>query len=135
MDDELSDQWSRSEPNQDEKFSVNMHKRLSALKLVDNKTQLEILVKENVQVARKICVEMEIQANIDSPGKDKELRMQCQLDNLKKDFGQQKSNNKSSLELIRELTMEFLCLGPLNKTDRDKYASRINAAQQKVGSF
>ncbi|MES3008521.1 MAG: DUF349 domain-containing protein [Pseudomonadota bacterium] len=86
--------------------------------------------KDNEDKAREVCIAAEIHAGIDSPDADKPLRMQIQLKQLKNSFGNRAS--KSGAQLVTELEMQLMCIGPMDNASRKNYEKRITKAKEKL---
>ena len=85
--------------------------------------------RDNEEKAREICIAAEINAALDSPAEDKALRMTVQLKQLKNSFGKA---NKSGAQLLNELELQLLCLGPLDAASRASFEQRLGVAKGKV---
>ena len=86
--------------------------------------------KDNEDKARELCIAAEIHASIDSPDTDKPLRLQVQLKQLKSSFG--KGGNKSGAQLVSDLEMQLLCIGPMDSATRKNCEKRIAKAKEKL---
>ena len=86
--------------------------------------------RDNEDKARELCISAEIHAGIDSPDADKALRMQVQLKQLKSSFG--KGSGKSPAQLVADLEMQLLCLGPLDGAVRAGFEARVGKARAKL---
>jgi hypothetical protein len=96
--------------------------------------KLQKLAVDNDTIARELCVEMEIEAGVDSPAQDKALRMKIQLNHLKHDFGQTRNAGKSKIQLINELEMQLLCTGPLDPATRAALQLRTGSIKAKLSN-
>lgn len=86
--------------------------------------------RDNEDKARELCIAAEIHAGIDSPDADKPLRMQVQLKQLKSSFG--RGGSKSGAQLVSELEMQLLCIGPMDSATRKNCEKRIAKAKEKL---
>ena len=86
--------------------------------------------KDNEDKARELCIAAEIHAGIDSPDADKPLRMQVQLKQLKSSFGSRAA--KSGAQLVNDLEMQLLCIGPIDSAARKSCENRIGKAKEKL---
>ena len=130
---ELREQWQAFDAISEPELEQKMEKRFKLLS--QNSADLNKLQKisnDNDTAARELCVEMEIQAGVDSPAQDKALRMMIQLNHLKHDFGQTRNAGKSKLQLIKELEMQLLCTGPLDPATRAALQLRTSSIKAKV---
>lgn len=128
--DALSEQWRALGKLADLMQDQSLEQRFHALSQgVDTKV-LKRHAKDNEDKARELCISAEIHAAIDSPDADKSLRMQVQLMQLKSSFG--KGNGKSPAQLVADLEMQLLCLGPLDSAVRTGFDDRVAKARAKL---
>jgi exonuclease SbcC len=86
--------------------------------------------RDNEDKARELCISAEIHAGIDSPDADRALRLQVQLQQLKSSFG--KGSGKSPAQLVADLDMQLLCLGPLDAAVRSDFEARMAKARARL---
>jgi hypothetical protein len=116
----------------DASLTTILDKRLDALLNANAASDLEKLSSEAAQQARKLCTELEISANVETPTADQPLRMQLQLEQLKAVFGQAKRSAADVIKHSRDEQLRLQCLGPLSKAQRDALNERFDAAAAKL---
>ena len=116
----------------DASLTTILDKRLDALLNANAASDLEKLSNEAAQQARKLCTELEISANVETPSADQPLRMQLQLEQLKAVFGQAKRSAADVIKHSRDEQLRLHCLGPLSKAQRDALNERFDAAAAKL---
>jgi len=132
---ELREQWQAFDAISEPALEQKLEKRFKLLAQHSADTnKLQKLSADNDTIARELCVEMEIQAGMDSPAQDKALRMKIQLNHLKHGFGQNRNAGKSKIQLINELEMQLLCTGPLDPATRSALQLRTSSIKAKLGS-
>jgi DNA repair protein SbcC/Rad50 len=132
---DLKTQWQELDTISDTELQQRMEKRFKLLcQNYADPGKLQKLSAENDTAARELCVEMEIQAGMDSPAQDKALRMKIQLNHLKHDFGHNRKVGKSKSQLITELELQLLCIGPLDPATRAALHLRTNSIKTRINS-
>ncbi len=132
---QLRGHWQAFDAISEPELEQKMEKRFKLLcQNSADLTRLKKLSADNDTIARELCVEMEIQAGVDSPAQDKALRMKIQLNHLKHDFGQTRHAGKSKMQLINELEMQLLCTGPLDPATRTALHLRTGSIKAKLSS-
>lgn len=86
---------------------------------------LRQVARDNAGQARALCIELEIQAGLDSPAEDKALRMQRQLEHLKQGLGQGLADAATRSQRLGETITALLCMGPLSADDRKTFEQRL----------
>ncbi len=81
---------------------------------------------------RKLCVETEIRAGVDSPNEDQSLRMELQLAQLQDGFGQSRPTNKENIAYARKVRLQKLCIGPVSPAIRDDMRKRLDEAVNRL---
>ena len=86
----------------------------------------------NLDLAESLCVQIEILAGIDSPPHAQQRRMEYQVARLNRELSQGLKETRSPDEQLREIQIDWYCLGalPANSTDLD---TRFNHAEVKLG--
>ena len=128
--DALNDQWQDLGNLSDLKQEQTLEQRFHALCTGVDSRILKKQAKDNADKAREICISAEIHASIDSPDADKALRMQVQLLQLKNSFGSRGA--KSPQQLVSDLEMQLMCLGPIEKNVRNACMARLTKAKNKL---
>lgn len=126
------DTWAALGQPDSEQLSALLNTRLKALKQAKNAEALVQLGKDAEQAARRLCTEIEISANSETPPEDKALRMQLQLEQLKAAFGQAKKSAAEVMRHAREEELRLQCLGPLPSELRTALLKRFAAAAAKL---
>lgn len=103
--------------------------RLKALQSIDPAAANHALLAENAEKLRELCLRLEIGAGVDSPAEDKEYRMQFQIARFNKGAGQRDSR-LSPAELLEQLQIEWLGIGPVSAAERQRYANRFRRVVQ-----
>jgi len=128
--DALGEQWQALGKLADVLQDQALEQRFHALTHGVDAKVLKKHARDNEDKARELCISAEIHAGIDSPDADKALRMQVQLKQLKSSFG--KGSGKSPAQLVADLEMQLLCLGPLDGAVRAGFEARVAKARAKL---
>jgi hypothetical protein len=128
--DALGEQWQGLGRLADLLQDQSLEQRFHALTHGVDAKVLKKHARDNEDKARELCISAEIHAGIDSPDADKALRMQVQLKQLKSSFG--KGSGKSPAQLVADLEMQLLCLGPLDGAVRAGFEARVGKARAKL---
>ena len=86
-----SEDWKTLTKPDDDSFTAILDARLASLLKATKAADLDKLSSEAAISAARLCTELEISANVDTPSADQALRMQLQLEQLKAVFGQAKA--------------------------------------------
>lgn len=127
------DAWKEMERPDDRTLLDILEGRLSALNNAKDAKSLNKLSKDAELEARRLCTELEINANTETPSGDQALRMQLQLEQLKNAFGQAKQSMSDIIKHARDEQLRLHCLGPLPKELREQLQMRFEAAAAKLG--
>lgn len=122
----LKQRWESTALPSDGEEPAALRKRFE--QLTDDKTTADTLQKtarDNAGEARVLCIELEIQAGLDSPPEDKALRMQRQLEHLKQGLGQGLADAATRSQRLGETMTALLCMGPLSAEDRKAFEQRL----------
>ena len=87
--------------------------------------QFNQLAQEAQALLRKLCVESEIRAGLESPADDQSLRMKLQLEQLQDGFGQSRPSSKENIAYSRKLSLQQYCIGPISKDEREALRNRL----------
>lgn len=101
-----------------------LQQRFEQLENADAVT-LKQLASDNAEQARVLCIELEIQAGLDSPAEDRPLRMQRQLEHLKQGLGQGLTDAATRSQKLGDTLITLLCMGPLTSADRQAFDKRL----------
>ncbi len=124
--------WRAQVRPDDTSLTTILDKRLDSLLNANAASDLEKLSSEAAQQARRLCTELEISANVETPSADQPLRMQLQLEQLKAVFGQAKRSAADVIKLSRDEQLRLKCLGPLPKAQREELNARFDVAAAKL---
>jgi len=109
-----------------------LQKRLQSYKNIETRAQLEEVATKAEHAFRRLCIELEIRAGIESPAEDQAARMEIQLQQLKDVFGHAKPNAKQNAKFVFDLEMRSLCIGPLEPKTSSALQDRLQAAIAKL---
>lgn len=126
----LSEQWQGFGKLADVLQDQALEQRFHALTHGVDAKVLKRHARDNEDKARELCISAEIHAGIDSPDADRALRLQVQLQQLKSSFG--KGSGKSPAQLVADLDMQLLCLGPLDASVRSAFEARMAKARARL---
>lgn len=85
------------------------------------------------QELRRLCIKAEIRAGADSPQADQSTRMQIQLEQLQKGFGQSRPTAQENLRYAQHTEMLARCIGPLDAQQRAGLQARLQQVLQRLG--
>jgi exonuclease SbcC len=128
--DAVTEQWQGLGKLADVLQDQALEQRFHALTHAVDAKVLKRHAKDNEEKARELCISAEIHAGIDSPDADRALRLQVQLQQLKSSFG--KGSGKSPAQLVADLDMQLLCLGPLDAAVRSAFEARMAKARARL---
>lgn len=124
--------WEQLESSGNPQYENVLLERLQKTVNADSLKDLQVLTTECEAKARALCIELEILANIDTPKEDQPLRMQIQLDQLKKGFGQSKPDRKENIKYAMDVELQSFCLGPLEEKIQQELSQRLDSAIKKL---
>ena len=123
----------RSHDNLDTQILTLLQARVG--KLTDSKDIADY--HEAVELAgqqlKLLCIEAEIRTGSESPETDKAQRMEIQLKQLKKGFGQRQPDRESDLKFIQQSRMKCLCIGPVSEQDKLDFNKRLEKSLGLLG--
>ena len=105
--------WEQLPPAADEIRGDEMSHRLEALCEAQQLDKLKSLSSDCEKQQRRICVQLEIDADVNSPREEQSLRMELQLQQLASGFGKRGPDLKQTAQKAREAEIGLLCAGPL----------------------
>ncbi len=100
------------------------------------KKQLSASVIENTNTTerRLLCIRAEILADLETPSADHSLRMEYQVQQLTKGFGQGGGQVfKNGREALQAMLLEWIDIGPIKDEDYQSLKARINLCRKKIG--
>lgn len=124
--------WKALTRPDDNSFTAILEARLASLLKLTKAAELDKLSSEAASSARRLCTELEISANVDTPSADQALRMQLQLEQLKAVFGQAKRSAADVIKHSRVEQLRLQCLGPLSPEKRKELRERFDVAAAKL---
>lgn len=127
-----SEDWKALTKPDDDSFTAILDARLASLLKATKAADLDKLSNEAAISAARLCTELEISANVDTPSADQELRMQLQLEQLKAVFGQAKRSTADVIKHSRDEQLRLQCLGPLSPEKRKELRERFDVAAAKL---
>lgn len=118
---------------QDDEAVTALTEQVTSLKLAAKETLLQRLANLTSVTAadnaaeqmKKLCIQAEILANLDSPAEDQAERMQLQVARLQQGMGQA---NQSTIEQAQSLLTQWLSLSAIKPADKSVQQSRFVAA-------
>jgi exonuclease SbcC len=125
--------WKGMERPDDVALVKVLEARLDALSSATDAKTLSALSTQAEQQARRLCTELEISANAETPKEDQALRMQLQLEQLKAAFGQTKQSAADIIKHARDEQLRLQCLGPMSLELRNQLSERFATAAAKLG--
>jgi exonuclease SbcC len=87
---------------------------------------------ENLEQAEMLCVRLEILAGVDSPPSAQQRRMQYQVARLNKELSQGLKETRTPDEQLREIQIDWYCLGSLPGDAAELY-QRFSQAEARLG--
>jgi hypothetical protein len=81
----------------------------------------------SAEAARKVCINLEFLAGLPGPEKEKDLRMQYQVERLSASMSGERER-VSAVDEARQLEQEWLSLGLLSERDYQALRKRVTAA-------
>ena len=127
-----SEDWKALTKPDDDSFAAILDARLASLLKATKAADLDKLSNEAAISAARLCTELEISANVDTPSADQALRMQLQLEQLKAVFGQAKRSTADVIKHSRDEQLRLQCLGPLSPEKRKELRERFDVAAAKL---
>ena len=127
-----SEDWKTLTKPDDDSFTAILDARLASLLKATKAADLDKLSSEAAISAARLCTELEISANVDTPSADQALRMQLQLEQLKAVFGQAKRSAADVIKHSRDEQLRLQCLGPLSPEKRKELRERFDVAAAKL---
>jgi hypothetical protein len=127
-----SEDWKALTKPDDDSFTAILDARLASLLKATKAADLDKLSNEAAISAARLCTELEISANVDTPSADQALRMQLQLEQLKAVFGQAKRSTADVIKHSRDEQLRLQCLGPLSPEKRKELRERFDVAAAKL---
>lgn len=98
--------------------------RIKTLQAYPTTTNADALLSDNVEKLHEMCLRLEIAAGIESPAEDQQYRMQYQIARFNKGAAQRDAR-LTLAELVAQMQIEWVGIGPVSVTDRQRYGERF----------
>ena len=85
----------------------------------------EELLNINSDLARRICVKLEMVQNLASPEFDQPLRLALQVERLNSEWQGDRQTDLTLQDQLRQLVMEWFSVGPMSETSRHQFHARF----------
>ena len=127
------DEWEQL-PAADEPCESGFNHWLQALMETKTLAQLAALAEDGEQQQRRVCVQLEVEAGVNSPREDQSLRMETQLQQLASNFGKRGPDGMQTAGKLREAEVTLACAGPLTPDARKALRQRFRKLRQRISS-
>jgi len=124
--------WENIKTSVNTEHDLTLKSRLQQLLDVESRESLLKLARVAEQDVRRLCIELEVRANIETPKEDQAMRMQIQLEKLKHDFGQRKPTQKENARYAMEVELHGFCIGPVEDIVHKQLSPRLARAIKKL---
>lgn len=129
-----SESWEQLPPAGDETRDGELSQRLEALLAAGSRDKLNALSCDCEKQHRRVCVQLEISAGVNSPREDQSLRMELQLQQLASGFGKRAPDAGDLAQSLREAELALLCVGPMTPDARKELRQRLGRLSQRINS-
>jgi len=124
--------WESIKTNVNTEYDLTLQSRLQQLLDAESRESLLKLARIAEQDVRRLCIELEVRGNIETPKEDQAMRMQIQLEQLKNGFGQRKPNQKENARYAMDAELHGFCIGPVEDIARKQLSQRLAQAVKKL---
>ena len=124
--------WENIKTSVNTEHDLTLQSRLQQLLDVESRESLLKLARVAEQDVRRLCIELEVRANIETPKEDQAMRMQIQLEKLKHGFGQRKPTQKENARYAMEVELHGFCIGPVEDIVHKQLSPRLARAIKKL---
>jgi len=124
--------WESIKTSVNNEYDLTLQSRLQQLLDAESREGLLKLAHIAEQDFRRLCIELEVRANIETPKEDQAMRMQIQLEQLKNGFGQRKPNQKENVRYAMDAELRSFCMGPVEDIARKQLPQRLAQAIKKL---
>ena len=124
--------WESIKTSVNTEYDLTLQSRLQQLLDAESRESLLKLARIAEQDVRRLCIELEVRANIETPKEDQAIRMQIQLEQLKNSFGQRKPNQKENARYAMDAELHGFCIGPLEDIAQNQLPQRLARAIKKL---
>ncbi len=125
-------QWNELIQGGDEKQLALLQERVTLIKKARNADAYQSAATAAIDQLRKLCIEAEIRADTETPVDDQPKRMELQLSQLKKKFGQRQPDRDSNIKFVHQSRINCLCLGPSTQEDKQLFSARLENSLQRL---
>ena len=124
--------WESIKTSVNTEYDLTLQSRLQQLLDAESRESLLKLARIAEQDVRRLCIELEVRANIETPKEDQAMRMQIQLEQLKNGFGQRKPNQKENACYAMGAELHGFCIGPVEDIAQNQLPQRLARAIKKL---
>jgi hypothetical protein len=124
--------WESIKTSVNTEYDLTLQSRLQQLLDAESRESLLKLARIAEQDVRRLCIELEVRANIETPKEDQAMRMQIQLEQLKNGFGQRKPNQKENARYAMGAELHGFCIGPVEDIAQNQLPQRLARAIKKL---
>ena len=124
--------WESIKTSVNTEYDLTLQSRLQQLLDAESRESLLKLARIAEQDVRRLCIELEVRANIETPKEDQAMRMQIQLEQLKNGFGQRKPNQKENARYATGAELHGFCIGPVEDIAQNQLSQRLARAIKKL---
>ena len=124
--------WESIKTSVNTEYDLTLQSRLQQLLDAESRESLLNLARIAEQDVRRLCIELEVRANIETPKEDQAMRMQIQLEQLKNGFGQRKPNQKENARYAMGAELHGFCIGPVEDIAQNQLPQRLARAIKKL---
>jgi len=124
--------WESIKTSVNTEYDLTLQSRLQQLLDAESRESLLKLARIAEQDVRRLCIELEVRANIETPKEDQAMRMQIQLEQLKNSFGQRKPNQKENACYAMDAELHGFCIGPVEDIAQNQLSQRLARAIKKL---
>ncbi|MEQ8954561.1 MAG: DUF349 domain-containing protein [Gammaproteobacteria bacterium] len=125
-------QWEQLELPAEADLQAALEQRLDTLAKGVTQEQFLSTASKAAEELRKLCIELEIRAGVDSPESDQQQRMQIQLEQLQQGFGQARRDNESPRKYALRTELRARAIGPVASSIRQTLITRMQQASRKL---
>jgi len=124
--------WSDLIQDANEKELALLQERVTLIKEAKNPDVYQSAAVAATDRLRELCIEAEIRAGTETPADDQGKRMELQLSQLKKGFGQRQPDRDSNIKFVHQSRVHCLCLGPITQEDQQLFSARLENSLQRL---
>ena len=125
-------QWNELIQDSDEQQLALLQERVTLIKEAKDADSYQSAAIAATDQLRELCIEAEIRAGTETPVDDQAKRMELQLSQLKKGFGQKQPDRDSNIKFVHQSRINCLCLGPISQEDQQLFSARLENSLQRL---